>query len=128
MRTPIRYAVGSAIALVTSLTGRAIAQAAPPAPPVGPAQAALAAGKPDSAIALLEPYFRENPNATLGWLLLGNAYKQTGRLDRALSAFEKAIAFRPTWAAGTYNVATVLAAKGLADSALTLLERVKASG
>lgn len=115
-------------ALLACSLAIADAQSTPAPPPFARAQAHLNAGRPDSAIALLEPYFRENPGATTGWVLLGTAYKQRSRLDDALHAFERAASIRGSRAPGMYNAATVLALRGLSDSALTLLQRVKDLG
>jgi hypothetical protein len=104
------------------------AQAPATQTPFARAQTALNAGKPDSAIAMLEPYFQANPNSQIGWLLLGTAYKQKGDVARAMAAFEKAASIRASRAPGWYNMAMRLAAKGSSDSALALLHRVKSLG
>lgn len=97
-------------------------------PEVGIAQAALRAGLADSAIRVLEGFFNRNPDATAGWLLLGNAYQQQGDLEKALGAFRKVTVPPPARLQATFSIASIHARRDAADSALAVLERLKASG
>jgi hypothetical protein len=124
-----RIVVGLLVAASSSAAPVLGAQGAPAPPPsVARAQAVLQAGNADSAIALLEDFYRANPNATAGWLLLGNAYRQKGDLDRALAAYHNVTVPRPARLQASFNIAGILASRGAADSALTLLESLKATG
>ena len=95
---------------------------------VSAAQAALQAGQVDSAIRTLEAYFGRNPNATIGRLLLGNAYAQKGELDNAVAAYERVTVPRLTRLQATFLIAGIHARRGKADEALKLLAQLKASG
>ena len=107
----------------------ALAQAPGAAPPeVSRAQAAMQAGHVDSAITTLEGYFKANPGATAGWLLLGNAYRQKGDMPRALAAFEKVTVPRPARLQANFNMAGLHARMGHADTAIALLVSLKKTG
>ena len=125
-----RIVVGSWIALHSCASAVLLnAQPAPAPPPsVARAQALMQAGNADSAITILQEFYRANPNATAGWLLLGNAYRTKGDLDRALAAYNRVTVPRPALLQATFNIAGILAGRGTADSALTLLENLKATG
>src|SRR5688500_18065247 len=82
----------------------------PPAgtpPEVTRAQAQLSAGHVDSTIATLEEFFRRTPNAIAGRLLLGNAYRQKGDLDKALAAFALVRQPRPARLQAVFAVAAI---------------------
>jgi hypothetical protein len=95
---------------------------------ISAAQAALQAGQVDSAIRTLEGYFRRNPSATLGRLLLGNAYAQKGELDKAVAAYQQVTVPRLTRLQATFLTAGIHAKRGNTDEALKLLTQLKASG
>lgn len=114
-----------AVLVVTSLAG---AQAPATPPEITRAQAAMQAGQVDSAIMTLEGYFNLNPGATAGWLLLGNAYRQKGDLPKALAAYQKVTVPRPGRLQATFNIAGIHARLGQADSAISLLTSLKATG
>ncbi|HEV8198169.1 MAG TPA: FG-GAP-like repeat-containing protein [Gemmatimonadales bacterium] len=97
-------------------------------PEVTVAQAALRAGDADSAIRTLEGFFQRNPQAMTGRLLLGNAYRQKGDLDKALAIYLTPNLPRPMRMQATYNAASVQAQRGNTGEALALLEKLKASG
>ena len=92
------------------------------------AQAALRAGQPDSAVAMLEEYFRRQPQATLGRLVLGNAYRQQGNLDKALATFVAVVQPPPQRMQARFNAASIYAIRGNSDSALSLLGGLKSTG
>ncbi len=97
-------------------------------PEITKAQAALRAGQPDSAIATLENYFRQQPNAALGRVVLGNAYRQKGDLDKALATFLSVTQPPPQQLQAMFNAAAIYAVRGNADDALQMLGRLKATG
>ena len=119
----------AAVALFTAIP-LATTLAQPPATPpeVTRAQQAMQAGQVDSAITMLEGYFSRNPNATVGWLLLGNAYRQKGNASKALSAYQKVNVPRPARLQAMFSMAAVHAAAGQVDTALALLQSLKATG
>ena len=119
----------AAVALFTA-TPLASTLAQPPATPpeITRAQQAMQAGQVDSAITALEGYFSRNPNATLGWLLLGNAYRQKGDAAKALAAYQKVTVPRPARLQAMFNMASIHAGAGQADTALVLLQNLKTTG
>jgi hypothetical protein len=127
----MRYSpLSLALVLVASL-----ASAQPPAgtpsgtpPEVTRAMAAMQAGQVDTVIAVLEGYYGANPNATIGWLLLGNAYRTKGDLPKALAAYRRVTVPRPSRLQAMFNIAGILARAGHSDSAIALLDSLKATG
>lgn len=101
---------------------------APTPPEVIKAQAVLRAGHADSAIVILTNYFANNPQATVGKLLLGNAYRQNNNLDKALATFSGITQPRPTMLQAKFSAATIYALQQHADSALRLLRELKGTG
>jgi hypothetical protein len=123
--------MGRSLSIITGLQLVAVAVTAqPPAlpPEIARAQAAMQAGHVDSVIAELEGYFARNPNATAGWILLGNAYKQKGNTEKALASYQKVSVPRLARLQAMFNMAGIHAAAGRSDTALALLDRLKASG
>jgi tetratricopeptide (TPR) repeat protein len=114
--------------LIATLSATTFAQPSATPPEVTRAQQAMQAGQVDSAIAVLEGYFSRNPNATLGWLLLGNAYRQKGNAPKALAAYQKVTLPRQTRLQALFNMAAVLAGVGQTDTALSLLRSLKSTG
>ncbi len=103
------------------------AQPGPPAE-VTRANQMFQAGDYDGAIKTLEDFTQRNPATTFGWLLLGNAYRQKGILDKALELYLKAATFRPSRWQGTLNAAVIYTLKGDKDRAFALLQSVRDSG
>lgn len=102
---------------------------APAAPAeVSQAQTLFQAKDYDGAIQTLEGYFQRNPAATTGLLLLGNAYRRKGDLDKALAVYQKAVAVRPLRWQATFNAASVQVEKGARDEAFQLLAQLRAGG
>ena len=97
-------------------------------PEVAKALAALRAGHADSAIATLEDFFRRNPSAVAGRLVLGNAYRQTGALDKALATYLAITQPRPARLQGMFSASQIHALKGDSNQAFALLDQLKASG
>jgi hypothetical protein len=104
------------------------AQGGPPPAEVVRAQAALRAGHADSAIAMLEAYFRTQPQAVLGRLILGNAYRQKGELDKALATFLSVTQPPPQRLQAMFNAAAIYAARDKRDEAFKILGALKTSG
>src|SRR5687767_2282328 len=103
----------------------------PPAgtpPEVTRAQAQLSAGHVDSTIATLEDFFRRTPNAIAGRLLLGNAYRQKGDLDKALAAYALVRQPRPSRLQAVFAVAAIHAGRNRIDEALDSLRVLKQTG
>jgi len=103
------------------------AQAGPPEE-VRRAQALYQSKDYDGAIKTLEDFFRNNPSATAGWLLLGNSYRQKGDLNKALEAALKATAIRATRFQALFNAASIHALRNNKDEAFRLLAQLKESG
>lgn len=106
---------------------RLLAQGGAP-PDVAKAQQLFQAKDYDGAIKTLEDFFQRTPAAQAGWLLLGNAYRQKGNLDKALEAYTKASTFRPSRWQGIFNAAVIHTLKNNKDEAFRLLQTLRASG
>jgi hypothetical protein len=122
-----RAALIALVLAVSARDARSQAGSAPP-PEVAAAQQAMAAGRPDSVIVILEGFFTRNPQTSTGKLLLAAAYRQRGQPDRALQALLSVTQPRPLRLQARFNAAAIYAARGQSDSALVLLRDVKASG
>lgn len=121
----------AAVLLIASLAGvfTLSAQAAPNIPPeIAKAQAVLQAGRADSAIAILTDFFARNPTATIGKLLLGNAYRQSNKLDLALATYTSITQPRPQMLQAMFSAAAIHAQQQRPDSALRFLRDLKATG
>ena len=103
---------------------------APGGPPaeVRAAQAQLGAGHADSAVAILEPFLARNPNAVVGRLVLGHAYKALGNLPKAVEAYLAITRPRPLLAQARVAAAGVHARLGHRDEAFQLLLKIKGFG
>jgi FG-GAP repeat len=101
---------------------------AQPVPELATANQLFQARDYDGVIKTLEDYFQRNPSAPLGWMLLGNAYRQKGNLDKALEVQLKAASIRQTRWQGTVNAAAIHALKKDNDKAFALLQTVRESG
>jgi hypothetical protein len=124
---PVRFPLRPLFIVALLLTpGRLDAQGVPAA--VAAAQRQLAAGHADSAVVTLEAFYRGSPNAQVGRLLLANAYRQNGDLDRALSAFEAVTQPRPARVQALFGMASIHAVRNAPDDAFRLLAQLKESG
>ena len=120
--------LGAATFLAASANGIQ-AQAAAGAPAeVTRAQGMLQRNQPDSAIVLLEDFFRRVPGAFPGRVLLGNAYRQKGDLDRALVAYDAVNQPPAARAQARYASAQIQAQRGRVDDVVRLLAGLKAGG
>lgn len=82
----------------------------------------------DGTIKTLEDYIQRNPTAQVGWMLLGNAYRQKGNLDKALEMQLKAASIRTTRWQGTFNAAAIYALKHEPDKAFEQLTALRNGG
>jgi predicted Zn-dependent protease len=105
-RFRIRVAAVVLCAAVLVSPGTAAAQSGPPEEVVK-ARALIQAKDFDGAIKILEDYVQRTPAAATGWLLLGNAYRQKGDLDRAIEANLKVVQPRIMRLQGMFNAAGV---------------------
>lgn len=133
MRTPTRLPIVSLVGALLTLFAAvpvAIAQAPGGAPPeVAKAQGELQAGKVDEAIATLEAMFQANPAATSGRILLGDAYRTKGQLEKALAAYAHVPPRPPVpRAQATFKAAIVHAVQGHREEALKSLEELATGG
>ncbi|MFN7926840.1 MAG: FG-GAP-like repeat-containing protein [Blastocatellia bacterium] len=104
------------------------AQPLPTPPEVSTANQLFQARDYDGAIKTLEAYFQRNPTAQLGWMLLGNAYRQKGNLDKALEMQLKAITVRQTRWQASVNAAAIHVLKNDKVKAFALLQSVRDGG
>jgi FG-GAP repeat len=118
----------AALSLGLAVAPRVLAAQASAPPEVTAAQQALAAGRADSAIVILEAFFVRNPEVSTGKLVLAAAYRQRGESDRALRTLLGITQPRPLRLQARFNAAAIYAARGQADSSLRLLRDVKESG
>lgn len=102
--------------------------AAAPPPEIVAAQAALRAGQTDSAVATLEAFFAKSPNATVGRLLLGTAYRQQGNTAKALTTWLAISQPRPMRLQARFNAAALYAKQGESSQALAMLQELKGTG
>jgi hypothetical protein len=100
-----------------------------PPPEVARAREQLGKGEVDAAIATLEALLKANPGVGAGRLLLADAYRRKGDLDRALAAYEAVPERpRPLHAQALFGAAAVQTTRGRRDEALRLLGDLAAAG
>jgi tetratricopeptide (TPR) repeat protein len=92
------------------------------------AQALYQAKDYDGAVKLLEDFFQRNPSANVGWVLLGQCYRERGELDKSLAAFLKATQHPLTRPTALFNAAIIQARKNNRDGAFELLQQLRATG
>ncbi len=74
-------------------------------------------------IAQWENMTEADPDNAMGWFSLGNAYKDAGRPDDAVKAFQSCIERDPTYSRAYQNLGQVLMQLGRRDEAAELLTR-----
>lgn len=97
-------------------------------PEVARAQAHLTAGRADSAVAILEAFLAKTPAAPAARLLLGDALRQMGELDRAVATWAAVTQPRPMALQARFRTAILEVGRNRTDEAFRLLHGLKASG
>ena len=82
----------------------------------------LPAKGPERAIARLEEFVAQHPDFLPAWRYLGLIYRENGRIDDAIRAFENARRLRPDSSGITYALAYTHVMKGQREQAVALLE------
>lgn len=118
--------MASLLRAATVLLATLSATPAPQPPPGIPEALRIQPQDPAAAAKILEDVTRREPGNGRAWRLLGAALQQSGQLDRAIEAYQQAIAVQPDPAA-TYSIATVFAQKQDADKAFEWLGKARAS-
>ena len=100
----------------------------------GPAVASIPAamsqmfgGDAAGAAKMLERITAAEPQNVSAWRLLALCYRKSGDLDRARTAYGRAMALEPGSATTMFNLAGVYALQNQTDSAFALLARVRSS-
>ena len=84
-------------------------------------------GDAAGAAKILESVTKAEPDNVSAWRLLGLCYRTSGQLDRARTAYGRAMTLEPASATTMFNLAGVYAFQKQTDSAFALLARVRAS-
>ena len=69
-------------------------------------------------IGLATPLTKQYPKAFMVWNILGTAAAQTGNLEKAINAFEKAISIKPNYAEAHNNFGNALKEQGRLEEAI----------
>jgi hypothetical protein len=101
--------------------------AASSAPTIADAQARLQANDAAGAAALLETITARSPGDANAWQLLGTSYLRTKAPERALTAYQKALAITPGDAQLLYNIGVAHAVAKNADAAFEWLAKARAT-
>ncbi len=84
---------------------------------------AVAIGRLDLAVRLLEESALRDPVSAIAHSNLGNGYYLSGRLDPAEQSIRNALELSPLYAGGNYRLGLILIRAGKAQEALPVLER-----
>lgn len=103
-----------------------VAQGTQSAPPGIPEAMRIQAQDPAGAARILEGVTAREPGNARAWRLLGVALQQSKQYERAIEAYQKALAIQPDPTA-TYNIGTAYARNGDADRAFEWLGKAKAT-
>lgn len=116
--------------LLLAILSVGTAAAQPPQIPseVSAAQRQFQAEYFKGAITTLQAFFSSNPGSSAGWQILGDSYRRTGNLDKALEAHLKDSESRPGRLRGSFNAAVIHMLKGDKENALRLLRVLRESG
>jgi hypothetical protein len=106
---------------------RAQGSAPPAAATIPTAMAHFYRGDAAGAAKILESVTNAEPDNVSAWRLLGLCYRTSGQLDRARTAYGRAMTLEPASATTMFNLAGVYALEKQADSAFAMLARVRAS-
>jgi hypothetical protein len=115
------------IALVLVLLFLPDVQSQPQAVPGIPEALRIQVQDPSAAARILEGVTAREPRNARAWRLLGVALQQSKEFDRAIDAYQKALALGPDPTA-TYNIGTAYARKNEPDRAFEWLGKAKATG
>ena len=124
MSIPFPIARSLAVWLVAAAT---LAQS-PPEPTVAAGLARLQAQDPAGAARILEAVTAREPTNARAWRTLGVAYQRGRELDKALTAYRKALDIEPASPVTLYNIGTLHALRKDADTAFDWLGKAKATG
>ena len=69
---------------------------------------------------------KQYPNSLVLWNLVGASAAQTGKLDKAIDAFKKAISIKPDYAEAYYNMGIALQDQGKLDEAVSIYNKALA--
>jgi tetratricopeptide (TPR) repeat protein len=89
------------------------------------ARLALQAGANAEAAAILRQVVDEDPLDGQGWMLLGKNHQESGELDKAVFAFERAASIEATTADAKIKLAQIYAGKKDYSKAVSLLEEAQ---
>jgi hypothetical protein len=115
-----------ALLSVAAAAARRAQTPAAAAPTLGDAQARLQANDPAGAIALLERLTALRPGEADAWQLLGAAHRQAKQADRALAAYQRALALQPAPQL-FFDIAAAHALGGDVDAAFEWLSKAHGS-
>ena len=114
------------IAMILCLVSTRAAQQ-PVEPTMAAAAARMQAQDPAGAAKLLEAITAREPSNWRAWRMLGMAHQAAKDLDKALSAYRKALEIDPESPQVLYNLGTAYALKQDASAAFEWLERARAT-
>jgi hypothetical protein len=120
-------ALSTLLAVGAPLALRAQGSAPPVAATIPTAMAHFYRGDAAGAAKILESVTKAEPDNVSAWRLLGLCYRTSGQLDRARTAYGRAMTLEPASATTMFNLAGVYALEKQTDSAFALLARVRAS-
>ncbi|HSU94908.1 MAG TPA: FG-GAP-like repeat-containing protein [Gemmatimonadaceae bacterium] len=122
---------GIAFSTLLALGAPSVLRAQGSAPPavasIPAAMSHLYAGDAAGAARMLESITTAEPRNVSAWRLLALCYRKSGDLDRARTAYGRAMALEPGSPTTMFNLAGVFALEGQTDSAFALLARVRSS-
>ena len=118
--------LAASITIATPFAIRAQGSGAPVAS-IPAAMSHFYSGDAAGAAKILESVTSTDPNNVSAWRMLGLCYRTSGQLDRARSAYGRAMTLEPGSATTMFNLAGVYALERKPDSAFALLARVRSS-
>jgi|CXWL01.1.fsa_nt_gi hypothetical protein len=124
----IKRCVRAIFALSLISSRPAAAQPQQPPAEITAAQAQFQAEDFKGAITTLEAFHAKNPTSLAGLQILGDSYRRTGNLDKALEVHVKDSQSRPGRLRGSFNAAVIHVLKGDNESALRALRVLRESG
>jgi len=113
---------GSFVALLSPLAAQP-----PAASQLQDAMTRLQSGDAAGAVTLLETITAREPENARAWRMFGTALQRTSALDRALTAYRKALALEPANPVTMYDIGCVYALKQDKEAAFEWLQKAKAT-